>query len=760
MKDVATRAITKDPGTVKFTKGTGIFMLMKSEYESLPDGFTHLNYGGTTSDKYTTTLGKVKADGTSVEFVNDASNTRTRYWDDAHARSSHLSIWAVACDGLNELGGSVTALNESSNIFNTANAKTPWSTTAVTATSLEWNVPHFTMSQKGADETSMKNRDLLYSNNVSKYTINSTVTDNRTTFNTSTKKFGNSAMNFYHALTKITVKINMGQGFTGTNDFRFTASGDNINVALQYFNIWGKFDIETGVWTAVNNAHQAIAYMHNLTGNTPNTSDASKPAYQLEALVIPYLNTDSKSIKGSFLSEDDTNKAIVFTIDNNKFEVSRKELLKALRDNSTINGIASNATTVEMEAGKHYIFTFTIGKKQIDNITASIVDWETVESVEQFPSNARIKLNLEERTGDKTDTLTDGEEFSIYRAADDNTGNINDDYAAYNWAKAYSNDGANLTWDTDHWKTSWYWDSNKNFYHFRALCEQTSSAKQTVTSNLSNDVTNGDYYTLNHCEKTSTTSYDDILWGAPMKDVEPANDTDDRTTLKWNYGPTTNGFDGSDNIDFSQDANKDKHQIYKAIGPTEDPIKLILFHMMSDVTFKVKTTAVGQLDRVNLGNGNTEKTTIKLEKIHKEGKLFMGNGLVKGSTADVENSNYTFAPSTSAPDASGFLTWANYGAIPQSLEDVVLVITTPDHNQYKVKLWDADHPITATVTNHNLAIPYKESSTAGKYKIDRWYPGFKYTYTFTLKKTGITNIQATIVDWETVEAGNETVQIQ
>ena len=259
-----------------------------------------------------------------------------------------------------------------------------------------------------------------------------------------------------------------------------------------------------------------------------------------------------------------------------------------------------------------------------------------------------------------------------------------------------------------------------------------------------------DYVELSALENTSNSSvpsYTDVTWGAPFKDID--------ASAKISYSNTT-GFDATSS-----------HQIHPAIGPTEDAIKLILFHMMSDVTFKVKTTTGS--DAVQLGNGTSgNATTIKLEKIHKEGRLFMGNGLVLGSTDDVANSSYTFT-ATPAPDNDGVITWANYGAIPQDLggatpsdatDDVILVITTPDHNEYRVSMKDVK---ASVVSETNIKNPYTKVGGTGadqdKYIINAWYPGFKYEYTFKLSKKKIEDITATILDWETVEAEDE-VQIQ
>ena len=63
--------------------------------------------------------------------------------------------------------------------------------------------------------------------------------------------------------------------------------------------------------------------------------------------------------------------------------------------------------------------------------------------------------------------------------------------------------------------------------------------------------------------------------------------------------------------------------------------------------------------------------------------------------------------------------------------------------------------VSNTYSNTLIANPY----TATDNKITYWYPNFKYTYTFTLKKTGIEKITATLANWETVTA-NDDVQIK
>lgn len=757
-----------------FEKPTSLFLLMKCEdTQTTPR-----------STKYTRTIGHASGSTTGhifegmseqgshsdIDFTKE-SNVYLRYWDDAYARESALSIYALAFPDANvyndgsamnwwspDLRPTLGGGNEYK-YSETATTAGKWSTSDHN-TLLSWSL--FTSTTNKDQYAGLNLLDICYSNNISKYSDNE-ADDHRLKFGTqTTKKFDKGELVFQHMTSKLTFVIKRGDGYAANETFAF-ATGTNIK--LHGFNYRVEnFDLATGELASGGSGKYLSNQDINRLWEDNTSTKVSGSDYTVRGLVFPNTNLTA--------TDDDAKNAVTFTINDNKYVVSRQDLYKAIlnkkdfennyvysKDNgSTVDGAYLEDGT-KLKAGVHYVFTFTINKSQIKNITASVVDWEDV-NAEHDPSNARIKLQLEERTGEHTEALASGSQFSLYLATDNiaDDAPIDDTHEVYNWSKTY-NAGITPTWDTDHWKTNLFWPDNKTFYHFRALCEKTSSSKQIVTNSLTNDAT-GDYLALNHCEKTSTATYKDILWGAPMRDIGDNSD-DNRETLKWVYGPETNGFDCKDDNNHTVAdglPSGTQHQIYQAIGPTKDAIKLILFHMMSDVTFQIKTTTGA--DKVNLGTGTgTDVTTIKLEQIHTTGNLYMGNGLVRGNTADVANSNYQFTQ-TPAP-LDGVITWPHYGAIPQSLENVVLVITTPDHNQYKVAMKDV---LATTVNPVNLANPYSKVGGSGedsnKYKIDRWYPGFHYTYTFTLKKTGITDLQVTILDWETVEAGNQDVVIQ
>lgn len=745
-----TRAITIKPSNATeyraFDASTTLYMIYKSEDLSTTPRTT----------KYSKTMGMAMPvatppDGSSsnVDFARDFSYSTAdkgkfmRYWDDAYARETALSVYSICFPGCNSYGQDGITDTRAISFGGTAFANQGWNTT-VLSTTISWQ-----LDNQNVDNAGLSKIDLCYSNNISKYTdASSNVVDKRLKFGTQTaKKFDSGEMVFYHMTSKFTFVINKGDGFTSTDPFAFAT---NTNIKLTGFNYRvNNLDVATG--DLASGGSYAVGDIPKLWED-PNKVDGS--AFTVRGLVFP--TTD--------MNQDDED-AVIFTINNNEYHVNRKDLYEAIKakaencesDGSVKTKYLENGT--KLKAGVHYVFTFTVGKTKIDNITATIVDWETVTAEDLHPSNARIKLLLEERGV----ALQATDQVDIYRTAD-NASSISDSWESYKWTTGYTgnknvfkkvdtdNDGTPDTWKLNN---DWYWNNNQNYYHFRAIMP----VNQTVGTIDNTDPTpDEDYVTL-----TSGDTYTDVRWGAPMLDVAQ-NEANDASTLKWFYGPETKGFDcKEDGTVATALPSGTLHQIYKAIGPTENQIKLILFHMMSDVTFKVKTTTGA--DAVSLGDGTTgNATTIELQKIHKEGRLFLGNGLVLGSTSNVASSNHTFAPSSSAPDANGFLTWANYGAIPQALTDVVLVITTPDHNQYKVAMKGVLAAASNAISSNNIANPYSTVPTgqpnAGKYIIDRWYPGYKYTYTFTLKKTGVTDIQATIVEWETVTADEQEVQIQ
>ena len=663
-----------------FDANTSLFMVIKGDNADA------------SASKFTRSIGTVTSGSPNVSFADGYE----RYWEDSYSRDSKLSVYSACVPGSSTdltIGGSAT-YNPSSY---------DWQTDAISPT-IAWPLDGTAASQ---DATFLTNQDLCFSNNVSNIS-----SDNRMVFDPSTKKFVDRRMIFHHALTKITFKIKRGDGFgTGTDVFKFT-NAPSENIVLKGFNTSGTLDMSTGEFLNTSTTPIGTADISLLANTKDPTADAEYD-YVLTGMMLP----------GSALTSTATD-VVYFTIDNNKYHITKAQLATALASLKLSNGTTDALTTdSKMRPGVHYVFTMTVSKKKIDKLTAAIVPWETV-SATATPTNARITVSLM-----NNGTLQTGEaNFNLYRKASVSD-DISDTFVDYNWATGYTANKANLTENTTnegvytaHNSTSdntiWYWPDNKTYYHFRAVMPKDHSV--TTAEN--------DYITL-----TGASNYTDVCWGAPFY---PLSSTTDRLT----YSHPT-GFDNTI-------ATPETHQIYKAIGPTSDPVQMELFHMMSDVTIQLTTT--NDDDKVTLTGA-----TVQLTYIHPTGKVSMGNGLVTpdGVSATVEGT------------VDGDYKW-HYGFVPQPLEnvsagnDVILTITTTDNNRYIVDMKNVEFSSTA-FSNTLIANPYSETSSgSGKYKINRWYPNFQYTYTFNLRKTGVALITATLANWESVTATQQDVYIQ
>lgn len=734
---VITNDITK---TYKpFDKDTKIFMVMKSTYG--PE-----DYQGSRKDKYTVSRGLVTAGQTNVRFEGGSNQ---KYWDDAHARSSQLDIWAFAQQATwdnytfqipdpNWEGIETDQYRQreyKDHTFYGTTTYHPWwehtvgdlgSKGPVYPCIMVWKVTNESTWKQTAN--SVQYQDLMFSNNLTKHG-DVAADDNRLKFGTQTaSKFDTGEMKFYHAMSKITIHIIEGDGFDKTTadkdkDFQFK-TGTNVKFPQDVFNTQGTFNIKTGYFEKVDN-HNEIT---SIALTSPKGTDPN-PYYTLQALAIPNINgINDQTDEYSRFVQNDSKVVMEFTIDNNTYKITSGDLYTALHGKT--GATETTAGIIPLEAGKNYVFTFKVSKTKVSGVTAQLVPWEDVTAATQEPTNARISLKLEERGNDLSANA------NMYRA-EDNPTSIVDDYQGEKWKTGY---GAANVYKSDEKKLTdlWLWLNNMTYYHIRAIMPTTSS--------VTTDSDDGDYTTL---QSGSLSSYNDVCWGAPMLDKSDNDVSDD---FKWTYDAKSDSPKG---FGVTNSALDNKNQIYHAIGPTNSTIKLILFHMMSQVKFTI-TTSTGD-DKVDLGDGTTDakKTTIEILDHYNNGKVLLGNGLVQttGSKQTVATLDKIWKVADGDPK-----NFCQYAVVPQDLTDVKLRITTPDHNQYIVNLKDAY--VTSEPSTTNIANPYSKESDAEKWKIDRWYPGFQYNYTLKLTKKGIDNITATIVNWETVEATYDDVQIQ
>lgn len=364
-----TRAVVTD-GTDKtligFDEPTDIWMVMQSDYKALNgdnENPSDIDFKGEQATTNCVTMGTAivpvaPATENSVSFTAE----NKRYWDDAHARSSRLSIWAV------------TVPNVTGNASKWIGKTTKSWTTATEDKTIAWEIP---ATQTTA---SVKEKDLCFSNNIVDYS-SAAGSDKRLKYGVSpSPAFEAGKLIFYHALSKITIILKEGEGFntSSTSDFNLN------NITLKGFKLSGTFDVAQGEFTSTGSAHDITSM-----------SQVEKTASQmtLEALVMP--GTD---LNGSLAD------AVSFSLDRNAFKVSAATLKEKL-----IAGGASSFT--KFEAGNNYVFTFTINKTDIE-VTATIADWNTVTGQNYAP-----KINITEVYGqEKTEANNFGKDFTFYRS--------------------------------------------------------------------------------------------------------------------------------------------------------------------------------------------------------------------------------------------------------------------------------------------------------------------------------------------------------
>ena len=169
-----------------------------------------------------------------------------------------------------------------------------------------------------------------------------------------------------------------------------------------------------------------------------------------------------------------------------------------------------------------------------------------------------------------------------------------------------------------------------------------------------------------------------------------------------------------------------------------------------------------------------EVSEVNLIKFSDSAKVLMGTGKIIPSTDKKDKSKVT-TPTYTPGDATGYCETKNhtfagetqkyyktkaytYCVVPQPLVDgtnkVGITIQTPDDNLYYV-VEDLSKITVQKVEGSNVKQDHVDNN-----KIERWYPGYSYTYYFVLKKTGIEAITCTIVDWKKVEGKKQDVTLQ
>ena len=390
-------------------------------------------------------------------------------------------------------------------------------------------------------------------------------------------------------------------------------------------------------------------------------------------------------IPGATYTSGNTDNAMSFIIDDNQYFITSSMMYDAL--NKATNKAQMTKltnTNVTLENGLNYIFNINVNKTGI-SMTATVEGWTDITADIADPSNAHITLNL-------LNNGTESNDVKFYRSAI--TTNDFKDPEDKNWETGYEVKGDN----------AWYFENNKTYYHFRATNKDAVVTK---------DAENGDYYPISAC----TTDY---LWGAPIK---KSNATPDYNVTK-GYADAIN----------------------PAIGATTNTINMTQFHMMSQITIELTSTADKEIEKVDLTGSE-----VTITRIDNNGKVLMGSGLItlSGDTTSVKLNK-----------AKDSYTYTLY-VVPQLLERVSGSTKDDDYIGISIKTANGQSMYYCKRLSEIKASSVADGSQNKKNEaITRWYPGHTYKYTFNLVKGAIKSMKASVVDWIKINAETQNISLE
>lgn len=744
------------------------------------------------------------ADGFSKVGYVSGNN---RYWDDAYGRAATISVYAVAIPNSEEKSKLTDEILAGDGT---------WKTEATPNNSINWSVTYATTQTSAT----LAGEDLAYSNNIQTGGINGryvwsytaptgypadngktdghkdgplVFTQKEGAQSSDAGHFDKGHLMFKHSLSRLTVVLVPGTGFATERstaaDFKFNKIDGTVtsgNILLLNFPVKGSLNLQSGSWTtdATDGTHDILQMI-----GAAATSESATPAAAYNATAETYLANctySAQMLPGKEFGANSAANVMQFVIDDNTYYITEKMVYDALtadaagtwyntnKSNSVVLSAAGYnvGTSVTMTQGHNYTLTITVNKTGIANVTAALAPWVEVAGSTTV-NNAHITLSL------TTDGSTCDKDIDLYRLIDNNDSYDQDQYVfnyeGKRWFGNYSTDSKYKTTllqsarSDNKWSTPWYFESNKEYYHFRTVNKETVIKGNTDDTN--------DYFEIT----AGPTDTHDPHWGAPMKSTST-------TWLKYDENNTL--------TDYSDDKGYEAH-LHHAIGATESQIAIQELHMMSNINVILKTPSDGgkvqlykpavlytyaEYKALDGKSGTTEEqfsalseadktkeaavgTVIKITRLAKDGKVEMGRGVVTPNSPYTDELTMT-SPSTES--ASAYYktndTESNtysYAVVPQSLsrnfdslddtDFVGIFIQTPDHNQYYVvkKLSE----ITATSVSD-------ERNQTKNQAIKRWYPGHAYTYTFTISKKGIENITCSVADWVTVDGGNTNIDLE
>ena len=627
---------------------------------------------------------------------NKLSSSPVLYWEDygssdianmgtGKGREEGLTIYGAAVDGVASVPSGLI------------------SGTTIDGTIGKWTALSWTLDANQSSGFSAK--DLLISNNISG--------DNGATYETDygrylfEKRNLGKLLEFKHAMSKITVNLKAGAGFTGsgfteeTPVVYLTGNEGDPSDASAWTYTTGTVDITTG---GITESGQKFITMSQ--AETPNDGyDITK-----EALVMP----GSLFGKPTGTAPNLVYPVIVrIKVDGNIYYVTSEKIRKAI-DPTNYNNPSS--TNFETEAGKNYVINIIVNQTGI-SVTATVASWTDISA-----DNVAPVINLVGQLGGSASNWEADKSFSFYRSTALNEGYSSIPALLVN--SCYREESVlNFTNSSQTWSMSpvLYWPNHNTHYQFRAVWPQTVTTADDgnftdprVVSGV-NSVAGLQIIKVKNVAYSGGTFPSDLMIARP--NVE-----------------NSNGNCGSKE---SNAVHPKKNLYTEGICARTGSIDLTFNYMMSKVGVNLSTKEnSSDPDYVNLTNAKVE-----IVNVYNNGDVILGNRTV--NCGNYSKNSYTLDVGASANNRLSAIvpqTFTYSSALASGNTKLRITIYNNGDTNSIDDIYEADLK----------TIPVQEGSSPAA-AVDGWESGKYYVYNLRLTKTKV-QVTASLTPWTEVTA--------
>ena len=611
---------------------------------------------------------------------NSVSMSPVIYWDDygtadpanTSGRNTGLTIYGVAVDGYKTEENFALPSETTNNLTTISN----WE-------ALPWTLP--------SNQTSgWANYDLLTSNNIKEGSDGTLKFDD--------VKSGNASdlLVFTHAMSKVTVKLKAGAGFsqnkfTATPSVILTSNTGDATTNTEWAYTKGNVDVTT-------KAVSSQSELKVITMHHTNTTDGQYSAIY-DALVMP----------GSCFGTTDDAIIARINADGNVYYVTAKQIrAKMLELNSN--------TDYNTKSGKNYIIKVEVNKTEI-KVSATVTNWVDVESAEVSPV-----INVDASWGSSDTGSSDSfDSFSFYRStsfADGYSNGLAGNTEAYFISEAIAkkpNASEETQWKfynstaNDATEVHLYWPNHNTHYQFRGVWPNTS-----VESN--------DTQTAPHVSKVSES--------AVTQKIDIRNDAYS-TSENYPSNLMIGRPEGTGDCNNTETGHTTTDLISGGICATEGKVNLNFRYVMSQVEVILSTSPEESSDHVNID----ANTVVEIVNVADEGYVRLGDREVVPSST---KGTYTL----NAVTGSGNELKRHSAIVPQDLS----------LTRFKITVTNGDG--TTDVYYADIKPIMKADGTGLVAPIGKWESGVHYRYSLKLTKSEI-KVSATVTDWTTVVASDD-----